>query len=192
MLPRFFGRNGQDQRSEADPSRTARLGNSLCAMLDEAKRNELYGKDEDFPTIPELLLPLSRGSNHFLGILQSQEPRLLETLMHHSCRYLWGKAVEAAFLWAKSPDGKISINFEPGEMANQTITTDLPQELESIVVSSMDDFLPYFKAHQNAMITNQANMSPEQRGKEIAVTLEYIPRIGLAYAIHKGYHETVW
>jgi len=87
---------------------------------------------------------------------------------------------------------RIAINFEPGDMANQTISTDLPQELESIVISSMDESAPYFQAHQNAMLKNQSGMSPDSMSREIAVTLEYFPRIGMAYAVKKGYTETVW
>jgi hypothetical protein len=173
-------------------TRIARLGYSLCAMLDEAKRNGLYEDDDNIPIIPEVLPIFSKASNHFMCIIQSQDPRFQETLMHHSCRYLWGKSIEAAFLWAKSPDGNISINFEAGEMAKQTITTELPEQLERIVISSIDDFVPYFKAHQNAMIANQSMMTPDSMIREIAVTLEYFPQIGLAYAIAKGYHETVW
>lgn len=68
---------------------------------------------------------------------------------------------------------------------------DLPQELESIVVSSMDDCVPYFQAHQNAMLRHQSRISPDNMSREMAVTLEYIPRIGMACAIKKGYTETV-
>ena len=192
MSGRLFGKRGGSQPEQPDPSRGARLGYSLCAMLDEAKRNGLYQEEDNFPIIPEALPLFSKASDHFLNIIQSHDPHLLETLMHHACRYLWGKAIESAFLWAKSPDGNISINFEPGEMANQTIATDLPTELEEIVKSSMDDFLPYFEAHQNAMIQHQSKMTPHHMEREIAVTLEYLPRIGMAYAISKGYHETAW
>ena len=178
--------------STPQDTRFARLGYSLSAMLEEAERNGLYQDEESFPIIPEVLPTFDKASEYFLNIVESQEPRMLETFMHHSCRYLWGKAVEAAFLWAKSIDGKISINFEAGEMANETITTDLPEELEAIVVSSMDEFLPYFKAHQDAIMVNQSSMSPNHMGKEMAVTLQYFPRIGMAYAISKGYHEAAW
>jgi hypothetical protein len=192
MFDRFLGRNKPSQAPEPDPSRIDRLGYSLCAMLDLAKRNGLFEEEEIFPIIPEALPLLSRASDHFLGIIQSQPPHLLETLMCHSCRYLWGKAVEAAFLWAKSPDGDISLNFEAGHMAEQIIETDLPPKLEKIVKSSSEEFLVYFQAHQNAMIQYQGRMTPEHRGREIAVTLEYFPRLGMAYAISKGYHETSW
>jgi predicted transcriptional regulator len=110
----------------------------------------------------------------------------------YAFRYLWGKAIEAAFLWAKSPDGKISINFEAGEVAKQTIETNLPEKLEKFVKAKMDEFLPYFKAHQAAMIQHQCYMTPDHIAREIALTLEYLPRIGMEYAISKGFHEMKW
>lgn len=194
MLNRFFGllKKKQSIESSNDPSRVARLGHSLCAMLDEAKRNKLYAEEENFPIIAEALPQFSEASSYFRTVIESQEPHLIETLMHHSCRYLWGKAIEAAFLFAKSEDGNISVNFDAGEMGSKTITTDLPAEIEKIVISSMDDFMPYFKAHQNAMIKNQKIIGPEQLKREIATTLEYFPRIGMAYAISKNYHSTYW
>ena len=175
-----------------EDNREARLGYSLCAMLNLAKENGLFEEEATFPVIPEALPLFSRASQHFCSIITSQDPTALETMMHHTCRYLWGKAIEAAFLWAKSPDGNISINFEPGEIANQTITTDLPAELEATVQSEMGAFLPYFEAHQQAMLTHQSDMVGEQFESEIAVTLDYFPKLGMAYAIMKGYHEMQW
>ena len=42
------------------------------------------------------------------------------------------------------------------------------------------------------MSSHRKQMSPDHMGREIAVILEYFPRIGMAYAISKGYHETAW
>lgn len=192
MFGKFFGRKRQEKRAESTSSGMSTSGYSVEAMLGVARRNALFDEEGEFPMIPELLPVFSKASKFFLTTIQSAPPMYLETFMHHSCRYLWGKSVEAAFLWAKSPDGNISINFEPGEMAREILTTELPQHLEKIVLSSLDGFLPYFKAHQQAMMANQHSMRPVQIQKEITDTLEYLPRIGLAYAISKGYHETRW
>lgn len=192
MFGNLFGRKKREEDHGTTSSGADGSGYSVAAMLDMAREKELFDEDGEFPMIPELLPVFAKATKFFLNTIQSAPPMYLETFMHHSCRYLWGKSVEAAFLWAKSPDGFISINFEPGEMANETISTDLPQYLEKIVLSSMDDFLPYFKAHQHAMMANQHNMRPADMQKEIADTLDYFPRIGIAYAISKGYHETRW
>ena len=172
-----------------DSSRVPRLGYSLCALLDEAKRNKLYTDEENFPIIAKILPQFAQASNKFHSFIESQEPHLLETLMHHSCKYLWGKAIEATLLFADSEDGNISLNFAVEEMVNQSITTDLPTVIENIVKSSMEEFKPYFMAHQNAMIKNQKRMSPDHLKREINTTLLYFPRIGMAYAISKNYHR---
>ena len=109
------------------------VNNFTRAMLEVAKKHDLYQVEENFPIIPEALPIFSKASAFFLSINESCEPENLEGLMQLTSQYLWGKGVEAAFLWAKSTDGNISINFEPSEMINQTICTDLPEELEKIV-----------------------------------------------------------
>lgn len=192
MFGKLFGRKRHDKSVGAVATGTGASGRSLSLIIDMAEKNGLIGPNGDFPAIFEIMNASGKASEMLLNILRSAPPMYRETLMHHSCRYLWGKTVEAVFLWAKNPHGNITINFEPEEMARQTLSTQLPQHLEEIVLSSMDDFLPYFQMHQAAMMANQHKMRPEEVQKEIQDTLEFFPHIAMLYAIRKGYHETCW
>jgi hypothetical protein len=158
-------------------------------MLDTAKERGLFEEETNFPIIPELVPVFSKASAHFKNVAESQGQRLLETMVHHSCLYLWAKAVEGAFRWADSPDGNVTIDFQPGDLAAETLRTGLSADRDSAVNQSKLEGEVYFKAHQQAMLMNQHRMGPEQMEREIAVTLEYFPRFAMAYAIKKGYHR---
>ena len=95
-------------------------------------------------------------------------------------------------LWSKSSDGIISLKIEPRAMAKQQIDTNLPSELEQIVCKSIPEASIYLDAHKEIMIQNQINMTRETFEKEVSETLEFFPKLGVAYAVSKRYHEINW
>lgn len=170
-------------------TRTARLGYSLCAMLDMAKALGVIQTEENFPVLPSVVPIFEKASSEFAEYVLKQPSHLIEKVMYQSCRYLWCKALEAVFLWAASSDGKVAITFNLEKSFEQRAHTSLPPKLDVIVQASTEEFHFYLTAHKMAIMRHQSKMSSSIMAKELTVTLQYMPLIGIAYAMSKDYHN---
>jgi len=172
---------------------------SVYVMSEAAETSGLISSGE-IATIPELLPVLSQGSEMFFKLaVQSmaraaaqQDPQGGLPMMQRACMYLFAKGVEAVLLWAKSPDGRISMGFEPSELTTLDISTDLPPDQHRLAVDAMGGGRLLFDAHVQFMAgswDDARQVDVKHVEDEMRKTLLWIPRFAMAYAVARNYHE---
>ena len=89
---------------------------SIGAMIDEVRQQGWLPQDE-LSIIHEIMHIYSQASEYFLDFIDEQDQQYRESLVYHTCRYLFAKAVEGVILWGASRDGNISVYFHPKHLA---------------------------------------------------------------------------
>ena len=137
--------------------------------------------------IPEITKIYQEASDVFTKIISDAESELRESIVSNSCRYLFAKAVEGVILWGLSEQGRISVYFHPKQLTDE-IETEVPKHLHKIVVESQSIGERLFKAHQGVVIQSQKKGMNLDLAKEIQQTIQWIPRLGVSYALFNNYH----
>ena len=109
-----------------------------------------------------------------------------ETMVFHICRYLFAKGVEGVILWGGSKDGKIYVYFHHKHFTDK-FETEVPAKYHSLVEDSMKTGVSLFKAHQEWVIQKQNAKAEIDLSKEIEEVIKWIPRFGIAFALHNKY-----
>lgn len=166
---------------DKDKSHDAGIKDSIDAMIYEAKQQGWF-RGKTLSIIPELLKIYKGAADHFMKMIEAEDTQYRETLMYHTCRYLFAKAVEGVILWGNSPDGKISVYFSPKHIFND-FETEVPQHLHQTVIDSMPVGESLFKAHQKFVIQAQTSGLDINLREEMQNTIYWITRLGMSYAL---------
>ena len=154
-------------------------------MFNEAERQG-WLRNRDLGTISELMSMYKNAANYFVELIDDADSGSRESIVYHTCRYLFAKGVEGVILWGIAPSGNISVYFEPKHLLGE-IETEVPKHLHKVVCDSMSVADGLFKAHQNFIIESQKSSRPIDLKAEIVKTVEWIPRFGISYALFKQY-----
>lgn len=173
--------NKPDHQNATDPK------DSIGAMISEATRQG-WLQDSDLGFIPELVSIYKNAADHFTNIIDKSEPKMRETLMYHTCRYLFAKGVEGVILWGISPHGKVSVYFHSKHLV-ESVETEVPKHLHAIVINSMPIGESLFRAHQYFIIQSQKKGHYIDLQNEMCETVQWIPRLGISYALYNKFHE---
>jgi hypothetical protein len=158
---------------------------SVDAMLSEARAQGWL--QDSMGRIPELVTLYKNAADDFMGLVRESEPDGRQTLMFHICRYLFGKAVEGVILWGAAPHGNISVYFHPKHLVGE-VETEVPVHLHKVVIDSMSIGETLFRAHQAFVIQSQKEGIGIDLEDEMAKTLQWIPRLGVSYALHRKFN----
>jgi len=158
---------------------------SLGAMIIEANRQG-WLPDRNLSFIPEILPIYQKAAEYFTKFIYESEPEYLETFVYHTCRYLFAKGVEGVILWGMSPAGKVSVYFHPKHLLGD-IETEVPHHLHKTVVDSMLVGESLFEAHQGFVLQAQKNKDDINLHAEVSLTLQWISRFGITYALYNRY-----
>jgi hypothetical protein len=163
-------------------------GESARAIVDEARRRGLGVDDGRVPMIPAILDSIFMAGSMCMAIFRSLKREHAEEVVRRSFGFLFGKAVEAALQWSRSPDGKIDLGLKVEALIRPSLETSLPPELHVLAAAAAGESVPYFQVHQRIMRERQGSMSDDEFGREIRTTIQYIPMLAYLYAVGKGYH----
>lgn len=159
---------------------------SITAMINEARQQGWLVQDQ-LAFIPEIMNIYSQASEYFLDLIAEEDPQYRQTLVYHTCRYLFAKAVEGVILWGPSPGGEISVYFHPKHLVGE-LKTEVPSHLHQTVIESQEVGESLFRAHKDWIIECQEKGVSLDLSDEIRKTIEWIPRFGISYALQKNYH----
>jgi len=158
---------------------------SLDAMILEAT-SQGWLSDRNFEMIPEIVNIYNEAADYFIDIIEESDPRMHESLVYHTCRYLFAKGVEGVILWGLASDGKVSVYFNPKHL-NGDIDTGLPPNLHKVVINSIPIGESLFRAHQEFVIHHQKSGLKIDIHAEIVKTLQWAARFGIRYALFHKY-----
>lgn len=160
---------------------------AMDTLLTEAEtQGWLPGRE--LSLIPEILPIFNNAASYFLNYIEEQEPMRRETLMFHTCRYLFAKGVEGVILWGAAPKGKISVYFHPKHLLGE-IETEVPKHLHQFVLNSLPEGESLFRVHQKRVLDLQKSGKPVDLHEEMKTTLTYITRLGISYGLFHKYQE---
>jgi hypothetical protein len=165
---------------------------SVQAMITAAE-SQGWLHDREIMIVPELLNMYNQASDYFYKLINENDPRYRETFVFHTCKYLFAKGVEGVILWGASPDGKISVFFHPRHLVGE-FESEVPTHLHKVVLDSLKVGETLFQAHQGWIIKQQESGKNLDLDREIKETLEWIPRLGMSYALENQYetlHRTL-
>jgi len=177
----FWKKKDQQNKSNKDNI----INDSIDAMIAEATRQG-WLPDRDLGMIPELVDIYKNAANHFSNMIFETEPEYRETLMYHTCKYLFAKAVEGVILWGMTSDGQISVYFHPKHLT-EGIETEVPFHLHQIVIDSMSIGDSLFRAHQEFVIQSLEKGVEISVDEEIAKTIQWISSFGIGFALFNNY-----
>jgi len=188
-----LGRGQRDAPSETQRKRKSKIEkaaagvNSIQAVFAEAeKQGWLVGQNVNF--IPEIMGIYGKASDYFLQMIEEADPKFRETLAFHVSRYLFAKGVEGVIQWGASPKGNISVFFHPKHL-HGVMEFEIPPEYRHLVDESVKIGENLFRAHQINIMERQTKHNKLDIRLEMYDVINWMPRLGISYALNKGYHE---
>ena len=170
---------------------------TISVMMNVAKIQGILG-DKSLGFIPELSSTIEKSTAFFHQIAldmmssaaQAQDPQAGVAAMQRICIYMFAKGVEAVMLWADSPDGNISIGFEPSELSDLNIQTDLDPKRREIVLSCFPLGDALFQAHNEFMVQELTTPPGHDEAwchEEMEKAIRWSMQFGIGYALTQGY-----
>ncbi len=170
---------------------------TISVMIEAAYENGII-LEKRVNFIPELTNTIEEASDYFLALAkkvmkaaaEARNPEAGVDVMGDICVYMFGKGIEAVFSWADSPDGRISIEFDPSDMSEHEIRTDLDRARHQIVLSSISLGEILFQAHHDFMF-NELTTPPGHEEKwiheEMRKAIFWSMQLGVGHSLTKGY-----
>ena len=152
--------------------------------LESAQTHGLLDGDE-LLTVPEALTPLNQtacGITSELVDFHAYIGKQLQLpIFQQAYCYIFAKGVEAAYQWAESADGDISLNYDIEDLlkgrVGAQISTEFQSAINELIPVAQDSFLPI----QDWLVANLGDVTSVEDGVVLCVqhTLERSGLVGL-------------